>query len=273
MPARNYIEVVEKAFRILEALAAADRPLGLAEISTRTGLVKSTAFRLLYTLRELGYVEREAVGGAYSLHFRVLSLADSVRSKATLTRIARPHLVALRDELDESAWLAERRPTGVYFVDVIEAHHPLRLLLKLGDVCPIHAGAAGKAVAAFLEEVEIARLAAVLGFPKFTGKTIGSLEALLAHLAGVRRRGYAVNDEETVEGGIALGAPLFDAAGEVIGAISVTAPTTRWKSGKLELTGRHIREIAGRISTDLRSVAYRYRWPAPIDNPDGAGIR
>ena len=273
MAARNYIEVLEKAFRILETLAAADHPLGLAEISAYTGLVKSTVFRLLFTLRELGYVEREPGGGAYSLHVKVLSLADSVRSKATLTRIARPYLTGLRDELDESAWLAERRPTGVYFIDVIEAHHPLRLLLKLGDVCPIHAGSAGKAVAAFLDEAEVARLAAVLGFPKFTARTIGDLDELLVHLKEVRRRGWAVNDGETVEGGIALGSPLFDAAGEVVGAISVTAPTPRWRAGKLESTAVHIREVADRISADLRAAAYRYRWPAGVDSPAAAGLR
>lgn len=260
MAARNYIEVVEKAFRIMETLAAAERPLGLGEISACTGLVKSTAFRLLYTLRELGYVEREPVGGAYSLHFKVLSLANSVRSKATLTRIARPHLVALREELDESAWLAERRPTGVYFVDVVEAHHPLRLLLKLGDACPIHAGAAGKAVAAFLDEKEIRRLASLAGFPKFTAKTIDRMERLLAHLQEVRRRGYAVNHEETVEGGLALGAPVFDSNGDVVGAISVTAPMTRWRAEKLDLTGLHIKQVAERITTELRAVAFQYRW-------------
>ncbi len=262
MAARNYIEVIEKAFRVLETLAAAERPLGLAEISASTGLIKSTAFRLLYTLRQLGYVEREPARGAYSLHFKVLSLANSVRAKATLTRIARPHLVALRDELDESAWLAERRPTGVYFVDVIEAHHPLRLLLKLGDACPIHAGAAGKAVAAFLDEAEVRRLVSVAGFPRFTPRTIESLDTLLVHLSEVRRRGYAVNLEETVEGGIALGAPLFGAGGEVAGAISVTAPTTRWRAGKLDSTALHIRHVADRITADLQQAGYEYRWPS-----------
>ncbi len=246
MPARNYIEVVEKAMRVFEVLAEGEGPKTLGTISKQAGLVKSSAFRILFTLRELGYVERNANAGTYEL-----GLARGARAKATLTRAARPFLDALRDELDESVWLAELRGGGVYIVDVAEAHHPLRLLLKLGDPSPIHAAALGKAVAAYVDEQELEQMLAARPLERFTPKTMTDPTEVRRHLAEVRRRGYAFNDEETIWGAIAIGAPVFDARQRVCGAVSVTAPTTRWQAEKLQATAEKVKRCAAGISAAL----------------------
>lgn len=256
MGARNHIEVVEKAIRVLEILAEGEGSKSLREISAEAGLVKSTAYRLLFTLRALGYVERNEARGTYSLNLKILALAHGAKAKATLTRVAQPHLAVLRDRLDESVWLAELRAGEVYLVDVAEAHHALRLLLKLGDPCPLHAAAAGKAVAAYLDAETLSRKLVNGDRRRFTPRTLTSLGAIQADLALVRERGYAINDEETVEGAIALGAPVFDAGQNVCGAISVTAPVSRWKSGRIQETGLALKDCAETISHDLLSLDF-----------------
>ncbi len=259
MPARNYIEVVEKAMRVFEVLANGEGSKSLGTISAESGLVKSTAFRILFTLRELGYVERNANTGFYALNLKVLGLARGAKAKATLTRVARPFLDALRDELDESVWLAERRGNQVYVVDVAEAHHPLRLLLKLGDLSPIHAAALGKAIAAHVEDAELDEMLAAQPLRSFTPKTITDACELMGHLAEVRRQGYAVNDEETIPGAVAIGVPIFDANGRVFAAVSITAPTTRWQAEKLEATAGKVKACAEDISSVFMDLGYDSR--------------
>ena len=84
MAARNYIELVEKTIRVIEVLAQAGGRRSLKEIAAATGLVKSSAFRILFTLRQLGYVER-GPDGSYQLSLKVISLAKGAAAKASLT--------------------------------------------------------------------------------------------------------------------------------------------------------------------------------------------
>ena len=255
MPARNYVELVEKNIRVLEALS--EGALHLKGIAARVGLVKSSVFRILYTLKELGYVEQASPNGAYRLTVKTLGLARSPALRPTLLSVVRPHLTRLRDELGESVWLAELRGRTVLLVDAAETTHKLRLSLDLGDACPLHAAALGKAVAAWMPR---SQLQAALGrgkLPAYTAKTIVSRARLAGELAGVREQGYAVNDEETIEGAIVVGAPIFDAGGRGFAAISVAVPTARCTARKREHMIRAIKKTATAISAELAGLGFR----------------
>jgi len=255
MAARNYVELVEKTLRVLETLS--EGALHLKGIAARLGLVKSSVFRILYTLKELGYVEQAHPNGAYRLTVKALGLARSPALRPTLLNAVRPHLARLRDELQESVWLAELRGHTVLLVDVVEAAHRLRLSLDLGDACPLHASALGKAVAAWMPPEQ---LQAALGegkLPAYTRKTLTRRSDLTAELARVRRQGYAVNAEETIEGAIVLGAPLFDARGRAFAAISVAAPTARCTSRKRERMIQAVKRTTAALSSELAGLGYR----------------
>ncbi|MCW5982774.1 MAG: IclR family transcriptional regulator [Bryobacteraceae bacterium] len=254
MPARNHIEVIEKAVRVLESLAGADGGKSLKDIAAEVGLVKSSAFRILYTFKSLGYVERSAERGNYALSLKVLALARGAAGKATLTNAARPHIERLRDELGESVWLAERRGDRVYLIEEAEGYHPLRLSLHRGDPSPLHASAVGKAIAAYLPDSE---REAALGdgpFTRYTGHTLTDKAAVMANLAEVRKLGYAVNDEETIEGAILVGAPIFDAAGRVCAGIALSAPKARCTPGLFDAIVRCTKCCARDISAALAEL-------------------
>ncbi|MBM3748393.1 MAG: IclR family transcriptional regulator [Acidobacteria bacterium] len=255
MAARNYVELVEKTLRVLEALS--EGALHLKGIAARLGLVKSSVFRILYTLKELGYVEQTSPNGAYRLTVKALGLARSPALRPTLLNVVRPHLARLRDELQESVWLAELRGHMVLLVDVAEAAHRLRLSLDLGDACPLHASALGKAVAAWMPPEQLQAALGKAKLPAYTRKTVTRRSQVMAELARVRRQGYAVNEEETIDGAIVLGAPLFDARERAFAAISVAAPTARCTGRKRERMIQAVKRTAAGLSSELAGLGYR----------------
>ena len=243
---------------VLESLSASDAGKPLKEIASDTGLLKSSAFRILFTLKEAGYVEQAGQNGAYGLTLKTAGLSKKNAERLSLVAVARPHLTELQEQLEESVALAERRSGSVILVDVIECSQPLRLSFQAGDDCPVHATALGKAVAAFLPKDELDHWLRKHVFPRYTPQTNTALAALRAELQRVQRAGFAVNDEETVAGAFLVGAPIFDSRENVCGAVSVNAPVARCSPAHRKLlTARSVR-TARAISEDLARIGYTH---------------
>lgn len=252
---RNYVQLVAKTLRVLEALADHADGAGLKDIAAATGLGKSSAFRILYTLRTGGYVE-PAGSGAYRLTLKMLALTRRFGRRPTLTGIARPYLVGLRDRLHESAWLAELRHAAVVLVDGVEAAHQLQLSLGVGSICPLHAAAVGKAIAAHLPERRLQQMLGAGKLPRYTRHTIASRAELWAELARVRREGHAINEEETIEGAMLVAAPIFDAGGRAFAAISVSAVVGRCPPAKRKAITEAVKQAVQSISRELKDLGF-----------------
>lgn len=256
MAAKNHVELVVKTMAVLESLAASEHGKALRDIAIEVGLVKSSVFRILYTLKEAGYVEQPEANGPYRVTLRTAGLARRNTERLGLREIARPHLTRLRDALDESVALAERRQNSVVLVDVLETSHPLRLTFHIGDDCPIHATALGKAVAAFITPDELAAFLREHALAQFTSRTKTKLLQLKAELKRTHSNGYSINDEETVAGALLIGAPLFDATGTVCGALSMNTPTARCSEARKHSIIAAVVRTAQRISTDLAHARF-----------------
>jgi len=257
MPARNHIDLVEKTMHVLEALGESWGGANLKTIAARTGLVKSSAFRILYTLRELGYAEQAAASGVHRLSPKILMLSRKVAAASSLPEIARPHLVWLRDTVRESVWLGQLRQRQVILVDGVEARHPLQLRYGIGDPCPVHATALGKSIAAHLPPRELNRLLGEGRLRRFTPHTMIRRSSLQMELARVRQNGFAVNDEETTEGAIIFGSPIFDVQRRVFAAVSVTVPTIRCYAQKRKLMIELLKKTSAAITADLATLGFR----------------
>lgn len=256
MAAKNHIELVIKTIAVLESLATTEHGKTLRDIAAEVGLVKSSVFRILFTLKEAGYVEQPESNGSYRLTLRTAGLARRNTTRLGLTDFARPHLTRLRDSLDESVALAERRQLSVVLVDVLETSHPLRLTFHIGDDCPIHATAMGKAVAAFLSAAELSHLLKGRSLAQYTTRTKTRRLHLKAELAQARKNGYALNDEETVAGALLIGAPLFDSTGKVCGALSVNTPTVRCSASRKQTLIGAVVSTGKAISKDLLDASF-----------------
>jgi len=256
MAAKNHIDLVDKTMRVLEIIGAHSGGIALREIAARAGLVKSSAFRILFTLTELGYCEKAPGNGTYAAtpQFRALGGADT---RSSLVAIAKPRLEQSRSRLGEAAWLAELRSGNVVLVAVAEAAHPLRLAFRVGDVCPWHASALGKAVAAYLSRQQLAEALGSGRLRQFTESTITTRRSLSAELALTRRRGYSMNREETIGGALAYGAPVFDNTGRVIAAVSITAPVARSGAAKRDAMIAEVKELGQAITAEVVRLGLR----------------
>jgi DNA-binding IclR family transcriptional regulator len=260
--ARNHIELVEKTMRLLEVMAERPQGMPLREIAARVGLVKSSTFRILFTLRELGYADKSENDGAYRLTLKIAGLTQRSSFRPTLVGVAKPHMNRLRDELWESVWLGEWRRDGCVLIGVEEATHQLQLSFKLGDSAPLHATAIGKAIGAHLAPEELEAALGKTRLERFTRRTIVSRTALRAEYEKVRKLGYAVNDEETIDGAILIATPIADSAGKVFAALSVSAPTVRCSAEKRKLMIAGLKRAASAITKELEIARFRFEEPS-----------
>lgn len=252
MAARNYIEVLDKAARVLACLGNHQAPVSLQEIARRSGLVKSSTFRLLYTLEKLGYVQRVEPGPLYRLGPRLLSLAATALHDRDLNRTALPFMEALLARFRETVNLGVLDQGQVLYIQVLESPQTHRLAARAGLRSSLHSTAMGKSILAHLPERELAGL---LGgkLTAFTARTITEKQALRRELARVRERGWAVDNQEDSHGARCVGAPIFDGGNHVVAAISVSAPAVRMGPARLK-------EMAGEIRAACLSISGELGW-------------
>ena len=256
MAAKNHIDLVVKTLAVLEALANSELGKPLKEIAKDVGLVKSSAFRILFTLKEAGYVEQPETNGVYRLTLKTAGLSRRNAKSLGLATVARPHLISLREKLGESVALAERLPESVILVDVLETSHPLRLSFHIGDDCPIHATALGKAVAAFLSPGELVVLLKKSRLVPYTEHTYTKMRDLKSDLERTHKAGYSLNDEETMAGAFIVGAPIFDSQSSVCGSVSVNIPTARCSGAQKKRLIGSVIEVGKQISADLAAIGF-----------------
>lgn len=246
------IQSVDRALGILEILAEAHRELPLNEIANRAGLNASTCHHLLATLIARGYVGQTPRTRSYFLGSRITQLSESRLRQFDLLDLARQELSRLNEITLESVHLAVLQGTALSTLAKIESRLPIRVGSdEVGKADAAHATATGKAILAWLPETEIARVIAQTGLRPFTDKTITSIADLMEDLRQVRRKGYAVDDEEFQPGVVCLGAAIRDHAGAVRGSISCSMPIMR-------ANGEHFEQVKNAVKNCARAVSERY---------------
>jgi DNA-binding IclR family transcriptional regulator len=172
-------------------------------------------------------------------------------------KIARPHLERLAAACGETVLLAAYgfRRGQMIVVDMIDAPHPLRWVVGLNQWRAIHSGATGLAILAFLPEAEREAVYRK-GLERFTEQTLATAEELEQEVARVRERGCAFSQGQRSKGAIGLGAPLFDAAGDVFGDVCITIPADRFDPAVEPKLGGQLVSVAADISADLRDSGF-----------------
>ncbi|HCA86469.1 MAG TPA: IclR family transcriptional regulator, partial [Streptomyces sp.] len=181
LPRTDGASSVAHALRTLLYLRGRDS-VRLTDVSEHLGVARSTAHRLLSTLREHGFVEQEPGGRRYRLGPALQALARGVNDERSLIRIARPHLEALRDAAEETTNLLVLDGPDSFFLDGVDGPHPLRVAPRTGDHVPAYATAGGKILLADLGP-DAVRSRYPDGLARLTPATLPDLAALLADLA------------------------------------------------------------------------------------------
>jgi DNA-binding IclR family transcriptional regulator len=248
------LPAVDRAISLFELLAESQSGLTLSQLSRKLDIPKSTVHYLLHTLYTRGYVQRAADGHHYSLGLRFADVARGDNAELTLRTLAAPYLRQIVARMDLTATLAVRRSAEAVLVARVESRHDEGGGAWIGRHGDLHCTAMGKALIAEFTDEELSKLFACRELARFTHKTICSLSALKAHLADVRIKGYAVNDEEMVLGIRAVSAPVVDSSGRVISSVTVRGTTRLIPIHLIAQLGREMilvsREISQRMSSD-----------------------
>lgn len=262
---RETVQSVERALDLIEALAG--KELGVTQLAERTGLVPSTVHRLLATLVARGYVSKTTGSGRYQLGFKLLQLAnDRDHTLSRLRKTVRPALESLQQATGETSNLVALDGTRVIYIDQVEGRHQVRMFTVVGESALAHTTASGKAIFAYGEPETVTSLYGE-GHPmeRLTPRTLTTVEELQEDLERIRRRGYSIDNEEHEEGVSCVAAPVFDATGQAVAAISVSAPTARILHAETSELGALLRRHASRISAELGHVVEEESEPAPTD--------
>ncbi|QFU84594.1 IclR family transcriptional regulator [Natronorubrum aibiense] len=223
--AKHPVRTTEKSLRIVEEL----NRFGEARITTLTDeleMGKSAVHNHLSTLEKHGYVIKNSETKTYRLSLKFLDIGGQIRSERAVYKVAEPKVTELADASGELVHLVvEEDGKGVYLCRA-KGEHAVDLDTYVGCRHHMHSTAFGKAILAHLPTERVDDIIDQHGLPEVTSRTITSRDALLEELDRTRERGFAVDDEERLEGLRCIAAPIrFDS--DTIGAISISGPTTR----------------------------------------------
>jgi DNA-binding IclR family transcriptional regulator len=250
------VGALERALHVLEALA--ERPdVPLVELAAAVGLNKATAFRHLKVLEGRGYVVQDPLTKRYSLGPRLLGLGYTAHQQLTLPKVAAPAMQALRARFNETVHLGVLIDRHVVHIEALASTRTLTMAAGVGERTFAHISSLGKCLLAWARPEVMDAIADDPGLPACTRNTITSREALAAELARTRERGYAVDNEESSKGARCVGAPIRGVDGEVIAALSLSAPAER-------LTRRKVPAVAAEVVRAGEEISRRYGWqPTP----------
>jgi len=239
------IRSIKRAAAVLRSIV--DKPDGMSStgIGEITGLSKATVHRILYTLASDDLVRME--GGRYLPGAFLIALAADSDPFRDLKRTAAEPLAALRNATGETAALVVRRGTQRVTILVALAFHELKAAPDVGSTKPVHAGAAGKALLAFIDPGELEILLDGYKYARLAVNTVMSQAQLLRNVQRVRQQGYAVSSEESVDGQAAIAAPIM-LNGGVAAVVNLSVPVVR-------ASKRAVREWTPQVLAAAKAIA------------------
>jgi len=239
---------IDRALAVLGVLAESTEPMGVTEIARRVGLPKSVVHYHVSALVRNHYVEARP-DRRYGLGHAALKLGRGSYGSLELRARALPHLRSLHHDTWETVTLSVLVGREQVYVDQLVSPQEIKLAVELGRPFPLHAGASGRAILAFLPEATRETLLAEPLEP-LTAATVVSPPDLRTLLSGVRSAGLAVSRNERQAGAASVAAPVFDIHG-VAGAVGVSGPEYRFDSPAIERYESLVRMAAARLSRDL----------------------
>lgn len=247
-----YLRSIGRAIQVLDCFDGVS-PLSLKDISQRVKLPESTLFRVLLTLEKHHYLEQH-VDGTYHLARKLLfgwlvDRADAVRE------LARPEMESLANRFNETVSLAYLYDDRIHVLESMETFHEIRISNKPGRVLPPHCSAMGKAITAFQSRALIDRILEVYGLSPRTDQTIVDRRQLFQQFEEIRDTAIAYDREESVLGGLCIGAAICPEGGQVVSAVSISTPLVRMNDKREREIREALLESSRKIATVIEDSA------------------
>ncbi len=219
----------QKALAVLEAFGQGRRVLKLAEVAEVAGITKPSAQRCIHTLEVLGYLRRDRRGTGWGLTPRALGIARAYLCGYRLIEQSTRHLVDLNRATGESVSLSEPDGTDMVFVARFPSHKRFLIDFPLGTRLPMYCTASGRAYLSALPSAQVQQMLGGSPLRALTPMTVTDPRRILALIEAVRHDGYACSEQECYRGDLTVAAPVIGEGGHPVGAINISAPTSRWR--------------------------------------------
>ncbi|MES2756044.1 MAG: IclR family transcriptional regulator C-terminal domain-containing protein [Pseudomonadota bacterium] len=228
----SFMTSLARGLAVLRAFSDSRRALTIAQISQKTGIPRAAVRRCLHTLKQLGYAEAEMHN--FSLRPKVLTLGYSYLSSTPLAVSSQPYLNNISRALNESCSLAVLDEREVLYIARSATSRVMSVALNAGSRLPAYCTSLGRVMLAYMEAEELDAYFAATKLRPMTERTVVSQKRLREILAGVRRQGYAINDEELELGLRSIAVPVRGASGKVLAALNVGAQASRVSTAQME---------------------------------------
>ncbi|SMD09854.1 IclR family transcriptional regulator [Sporomusa malonica] len=242
------VQSLQRTFDILEVVGNSVTPVSLKYITDETALPKSTVYRLLNNLEKRDYVRCDS-NGNYRLGLQLLMMSQRAEQNFDIKHLARKYLHQLNELTKETIHLAVLAKNKVLYVDTVESPHALRLVAKLGTTNSVHCTALGKALLIKHDNAKIREILEAEGMGRRTEYTHCTPEDYLKEMEQVRKCGYAFDDCESELDGRCIGAPIYDNAGNVVAAISISGLASRFSREQIE------KDVADRLLESTKEIS------------------
>ncbi|MCM0651022.1 IclR family transcriptional regulator [Clostridium swellfunianum] len=253
MSGENSVQSVDRALDILEFLAGEKRSCGVTEIGNAVGLHKSTVHRLLGTLMNKGYIEKDIDSDNYTVGKKVLFLASSVLDRMDVRTVARPYIRRLSERTNEVVHLSILDGDEAVYIDKVESlrQGSVRMHSQIGKRVPLYCTAVGKVLLSSEEDEKVKELLKHKEMYKFTRSTIDNVDNFIEELHKVRKAGYSTDEMEHEEGIRCVAAPIHDRKGKIIAAVSISGPIFYMTEDRLPEVKSELLQAAEEISNQL----------------------
>ncbi len=235
---------------VLEELARADVPTTPSEVNRILGLPKATVHRLFHTLEAEGFVQRDIDGSSYSPGRRFRKLSVNALSSLRIRTARLAILRKLVNKVGETCNVASSNRTGMIYIDRVESKWPIQVQLPIGVEVPFHCTASGKLYLSTLPRSQLDGLLKALPLDQQTPNTITNIAILKEELETIRKLGYSTDNEEFIEGMVAVAVPIKDDQDRLMSALALHGPLPRFS---LDDAKRHI-ELMHDVAADLSKL-------------------
>jgi IclR family transcriptional regulator, pca regulon regulatory protein len=251
---KNLVQSVAKAFAVLKAFDDGLPELTVSEAAARAGLDRGTAFRLINTLCQLGYLASVPRAKRYRLTLKCLELGYAALARADLKLLARPLLAEVVPDIADAASLGMLDGTDIVYIERAQAAASrLPIDRRTGSRTGAYWAALGHAILAFLPPERQREIVHGSNLVRLSEKTLIEPAAILGRLREVRERGFAISDGENAYGLRTVAAPVFDDDGGPVAGVSLTVASDRMTIDAFrEIAAPHALRIAGDLTDAMR---------------------
>jgi DNA-binding IclR family transcriptional regulator len=242
---------ISRLFNVIEFMADSDDWVSLRTMAREIHINAASVFRILNTLKELGYVRQHPQNSKYQLTLKIAGISSQVLEKVQLRQIAHPFLQQLTSITNETTHLAILDGNEFIYIDKVDNTQAMRMRSMVGQRGRLYCTAVGKSLLAHYPEAELSQILNNLDFQPITKNTITDQKKFKEHLIRVKRQGFAIDDEENEIGIRCIGSPIYDHAGCLAGALSISGWTITITRKRMPQLAQELLQTCQNISNEL----------------------